>query len=111
MILTEEFVKTSMVYSEALIEEARKKNRKVFDLARNAGDKIFYKVDKLLVNEYVYAINNVEYKLKELEYLGKVEGNDTAIYDELIEVIKEQFGNMFKMVIEDIQLWSRLKKL
>ena len=108
---TENDFKRALIYSEELIKEARKNNRNVFDLARKAGNLFFYQVDKLLVNDYVYAINNVEYKLKELEYLNKVYGNDTAVYNELIEVIKEQFGLMFKEMIEEYQVREYLKKL
>ena len=82
----------------------------IFDFARKAGNKYFYPVEKLMVNDYIYAIDNVEYKLKELEYLGKVAGNDTAVYNELIYVVKEQFGNLFKEMIEYNKIYWEFNK-
>ncbi len=97
---SQEQIHEAMDYSKKIIKKAENKDRSVFDFARAAGEKYFYPVEKLMLNDYIYAVNNVQYKLKGLEYLGKVAENDTAIYKELINVIKEQFGNLFKEMLE-----------
>ncbi len=102
---TEKDLKEAAVYSKFIITRAEQKMESVFDFARN-GKKYFELVDCYIAKDYVYAIDNVEYKLKGLQFSGYSEEKETAIFNELISVVKEQYGNLFKEMLEVLRIRS-----
>ena len=93
-------------YSLSIIQQAQARKRSVFDYARK-GKSFFDKESLWDGNQYVYAIDNVEYKLKELESFGSVNGKKVSkdsIYDELISVVKKSYADLFTAMYEYFQI-------
>jgi hypothetical protein len=67
------------------------------------GKKYFELISDYLAAVYVREISLVEYKYNELELYGSVYGKQMSkkeIFEEIIRVIENQYGNLFKEMID-----------
>ena len=99
---TETDMKEAAYYSNIIIAKAKNRDSGVFLVAKG-GKRFFDKVDSFLAADYIRQVEVVEYKFKELERYGSVYGEPMTkgeICDELIAVIQETYGLLFKKMIE-----------
>lgn len=99
---TQQDLKESANYSNIIIAKAKNRDSGVFLVAKG-GKRFFDKVDDFLAVDYIRQVEVVEYKFKELERYGSVYGEPMTkaqIMEELIAVIQECYGKLFKIMIE-----------
>ena len=101
---TAQQLKEASSYSQIIIQKAKNRDSGVFLVAKG-GKRFFDAVDTFLAVDYIRQIEVVEYKLKELERYGSVYGEPMTkgqIMDELILVIQQNYGKLFKKILADL---------